>query len=216
MLTTLASISEGSCIIAGHDAAKKPDDVRRSIGFVPQDTTVDGDLKGMENLLLTAKLYHVSDDLAKRRINELLDLVGLREAASRFVKTYSGGMKKRLELIAGLLHQPSILFLDEPTQGLDIQSRSAMWDYIRRINKEKNMTIFLTTHYLEEADSLCDRVAIIDNGSIKALAPPSKLKSEFGSDILEIEVAQGPSLIKFFESISGVKEVTRSNNKYRI
>jgi ABC-2 type transport system ATP-binding protein len=220
MLTTLASISEGECRVAGNDVRKKPNEVRRSIGLVPQDAAVDNDLKGIENLRLTAKLYHIPDVEAKKRAGELLELVGLKDSSGRLVRTYSGGMRKRLELIVGLMHEPKILFLDEPTLGLDIQTRSVMWDYIHRINRENGMTIFLTTHYLEEADSLCNRVAIIDHGKIRVSGTPTELKTRFGSDVLEIEVEQqvsnAQSLVGFFESIDGVKEVRQSGNAYRI
>ena len=216
MLTTLASITEGNCTIAGFDVKTKQDEVRMSIGLVPQDAAIDGDLTGMENLILSTKLYKVPDALAKKRADELLRLVGLKDAASRLARTYSGGMKKRLELIAGLVHEPRVLFLDEPTLGLDIQTRTAMWDYIRGINKDRNTTIFLTTHYLEEADSLCGRVAIIDHGKIKALDSPSTLKACQGGDLLEIELPDGPDLSDNLASMEGVTRVFRKGNVYSL
>jgi ABC-2 type transport system ATP-binding protein len=216
MLTTLASVSEGKCVVGGYDVTKEPDAVRITIGLVPQDAAVDNDLKGIENLLLSAKLYQVPNDVAKKRAYDLLDLVGLREASKRLVRTYSGGMRKRLELISGLIHEPRILFLDEPTLGLDVQTRSAIWNYIGGLKKEKNMTIFLTTHYLEEADALCDRVAIIDHGKIRALGSPSELKENVGGDVLEIEATNGVDLLSFFQSVQNVKDVKRVDGKYRI
>ncbi len=216
MLTTLASISGGSCSVAGFDVKTNPDEVRRKIGLVPQDAAVDGDLTGMENLLLSAKLYGVPDVAAKEKANQLLGTVGLKEAAGRMAKTYSGGMKKRLELIAGLIHEPEILFLDEPTLGLDVQTRTVMRDYIRGINQERKTTIFLTTHYLEEADTLCNRVAIIDHGQIKVSGTPSELESKLGGDALEIQVPDGPDLTKTLASINGVSEVARSGSKYSL
>jgi ABC-2 type transport system ATP-binding protein len=217
MLTTLAAITEGGARVAGYDVAKDQNHVRRSIGLVPQEAAVDQNLSGIENLLLSAALYKVPTADARKRANELLDLVGLQEASKRLVRTYSGGMKKRLEIISGLMHEPKVLFLDEPTLGLDIQTRTAMWDHIRGINRERGMTIFLTTHYLEEADSLCGRIAIIDGGKIKVLGAPSTLKSELGTDVLEIEVSSGSQdLSQYFASLKNVKSVQRLECKYRI
>ncbi len=216
MFTTLASITDGTASIAGHDVAREQDAVRRTIGIVPQDLTVDDDLKGIENIMLQAKLYHVPASVAKKRAEELLGLVDLKDAANRLVSTYSGGMRKRLELIVGLIHEPKVLFLDEPTLGLDIQTRTVMWNYIRGLNKEQNMTLFTTTHYLEEADSLCDRIAIIDHGEIKVIGAPSDLKTKLGGDVLEITVSDGGNLVDFFQSIQGVKEVKQTNSTYRV
>jgi ABC-2 type transport system ATP-binding protein len=216
MLTTLSSITRGKGIVGGYDVGKNPNEVRRIIGLVSQDLTVDSGLTGMENLLLSARLYHVSDRDARQRARTLLELVGLEQASARMAGTYSGGMKKRLELISGLIHEPKVLFLDEPTLGLDIQTRSAMWQYINGISKEKKVTIFLTTHYLEEADSLCDRVAIIDRGQIKVSGPPSELKSQTGANILNVEVSGGRDLVSVLLSTDGVTEVKRAGNRYSI
>jgi len=216
MLTTLASITEGSCTVAGYDVKSNEAEVRASIGLVPQDAAVDGDLTGTENLMLSAKLYKVPDEVAKQRTDVLLGMVGLKDAAGRLARTYSGGMKKRLELIAGLIHKPKVLFLDEPTLGLDIQTRTAMWEYIRGINADEGTTIFLTTHYLEEADSLCGRVAIIDHGQIKALDSPSALKAGLGGDVMEIELPDGPDVSAELSSMEGVSEVSRSGNVYSL
>jgi len=216
MLTTLASISEGRCVVAGFDVKTETDEVRRKIGLVPQDAAADGDLTGMENLLLSAKLYRVPDARAREQANELLGLVGLSDVAGRLARTYSGGMRKRLELISGLINEPEVLFLDEPTLGLDVQTRKAMWDYIRGVNRERRMTIFLTTHYLEEADSLCDRVAIIDRGQIKVSGSPAELEANLGGDALEIKVPEGGDLTASLASIGCVSEVSRSGTTYTL
>jgi ABC-2 type transport system ATP-binding protein len=183
MLTTLAAITTGKANIAGYDVGKDPAAVRKVIGVVPQELTADDELKGIENLLLTAKLHHVPNALAREKAKSLLKLLELEGAAQRQVKTYSGGMRRRLQLSMGLIHNPKILFLDEPTLGLDIQTRQNMWAYIRQFNHEEGITVFMTTHYLEEADSLCDRIAIIDGGKIKLSGSPSELKNNFGGII---------------------------------
>jgi ABC-2 type transport system ATP-binding protein len=216
MLTTLATITQGKASIAGHDVASEADAVRKTIGFVQQDLTVDDELTGMENIMLAASLYKVPRSVSKPRADELLGLVGLKDAAGRLVRTYSGGMRKRLQLIVGLIHQPRILFLDEPTLGLDIQTRTVMWDHIKNLNKEEKMTIFMTTHYLEEADSLCQRIAIIDHGKIQIMGSPQELKDKMGSDVLELQVADGGDLAGFFSTLPGVKDVKQTGPKYRI
>lgn len=216
MLNTLAAITEGRAVLDGHDVSKEPDAVRKTIGLVPQELTVDDELKGIENMLLSAKLYHVADDVARKRAQDLLKLAKLEDAANRLVRTYSGGMRKRLELIVGLMHNPKILFLDEPTLGLDIQTRTNMWEYIRHLNEEQKMTIFMTTHYLEEADSLCDRIAIIDHGTIKVSGTPNELKERVGGDILKLDVTDGTDMTTFLESITGVTEVKKVDSAYVI
>ncbi|TMI23867.1 ATP-binding cassette domain-containing protein [Candidatus Bathyarchaeota archaeon] len=216
MLTTLASITQGRATIAGHDVSKNPDAVRKSIGIVQQDLTVDDELTGTENIMLAASLYHVPRAAAKKRAEELLGLVELKDAANRLVRTYSGGMRKRLQLIVGLIHQPRLLFLDEPTLGLDIQTRTVMWDHIKALNKEQKMTIFMTTHYLEEADSLCDRIAIIDHGKIEVSGSPQELKAKLGGEVLELDVADGGNLLGFFSSLPGVKDLKQKGTTYRI
>ncbi|HYC26946.1 MAG TPA: ATP-binding cassette domain-containing protein [Nitrososphaerales archaeon] len=217
MLNTLASITEGKASVAGHDVAKHPGKVRESMGVVPQELTADDELSGFENMMLMARLHHMKGDEARRRSKDLMKLVDLDEAADRKVKTYSGGMRRRLQLVMGLLHEPKVLFLDEPTLGLDIQTRSRMWDYIKGLNKEKGLTVFMTTHYLEEADSLCDRIAIIDKGTIKVSGTPAALKESLGGDVVTIELADGSEdLTGFFRGIEGVKDVTRTDKVYRI
>ncbi len=209
MLTTLTSVTEGRAHVAGHDVSKDPGAVRAAIGMVPQQLTSDDELKGIENVLLFAKLHHVPNEKARRRAAELMRLVDLQAFAEKKVKTYSGGMKRRLQLAMGLVHDPHVLFLDEPSLGLDIQTRSKMWDYVRKMNDENGITVFMTTHYLEEADALCDRVAIVDGGAIKVSGSPAELKMNLGGDLLSIQVTDGPDLTHFFEDMHEVKEVTK-------
>ena len=217
MLTTLLRPNEGSATVAGFDVVKEANKVRSTIGLVPQDLTVDEDLTGMENMVLQARLYHVPMSKAKPRINEVLGLLGLTKAAKRKVETYSGGMRKRLELGAGLIHYPKVLFLDEPTLGLDVQTRVAMWDYIRKLRDEQKITIFLTTHYMEEADTLSDRIAIIDHGKIIAQGTPYELKESLGGDIIEITpYEENQDLKEILTTLSPVKEVKNAGNVYRL
>jgi ABC-2 type transport system ATP-binding protein len=217
MLNTLASITEGRATVVGHDVSKFPGAVRESIGVVPQELTADDELTGMENIMLAARLHHVSGGEAHKRSDELLALVDLTSAADRKVRTYSGGMRRRLQLAMGLVHTPKVLFLDEPTLGLDVQTRSKMWNYIKKLNEEKGLTVFMTTHYLEEADSLCKRVAIIDKGVIRISGSPAELKQRVGGDVLTLKLSEGEEdLTDFFKSIEDVSEVTRTDQTYRI
>lgn len=186
ILTTLLKPTEGEVLIAGYNAEKQAGRVRSVLGYVSQDLAVDDSLTGLENLILQAGFYHIPRNEIRRRCDEVLQLVGLEEHAGRLVETYSGGMRKRLDIAAGLIHRPKILFLDEPTLGLDIQTRRQIWEYITGLREKYNMTIFLTTHYMEEADSLCDRIAIIDRGEIKTIDSPSKLKRELGGELVKI------------------------------
>jgi ABC-2 type transport system ATP-binding protein len=210
MLTTLLEISEGRATIAGYEVAKAKNQVRMAIGLVPQDLTLDRDMTGHDNLRIQAKLYNVPDAVAKGKIDELLGLVDLREVAQRAVKTYSWGMQKRLSLVMGLVHTPKVLFLDEPTLGLDAQSRSLIWRYIETLNRDFKMTVFLTTHYLEEADQLCDKIAIIDGGKIKIQGSPEELKRTMGGELVELELASvdNPGLKSLLEAIPGVIKVS--------
>lgn len=217
MLNTLASITEGNASVAGHDVRRFPGEVRDSIGVVPQEFTADDELTGLENMVLVARLHHINGGLGKSRSKDLLQLVELSEAANRKVRTYSGGMRRRLQLVMGLLHEPKVLFLDEPTLGLDVQTRSKMWAYIKGLNKDRGLTVFMTSHYLEEADSLCDRIAIIDHGIIKVSGSPAQLKETVGGDIVTLSLSEGTEdLTGFFEGLEGVKEVTRTDSVYRI
>ena len=217
VLTTLLRPTKGKVNVAGFDVIKEPDAVRSSIGIVPQSLTLDDDLKGITNLLLSAKLYHVPDKLAKERAEQLLDMVNLKDAIDRKVETYSGGMRKRLELIVGLIHEPKILFLDEPTLGLDIQTRSVIWEYLKNLNKEKGLTIFITTHYLEEADYLCDRIGIIDKGKIMVVDSPSRLKDELGGDIINIKInGEYSEIIESLKQLNYVKKIDIVDQNLRI
>lgn len=216
MLVTLHRPTSGSAKVMGLDVVKDAKKVRQVIGLVPQDLTVDDDLSGRENMLLQADLYNVEKKEAIDRINELLKLVNLEDAADRMVKTYSGGMRKRLELAEGLIHRPKVLFLDEPTLGLDIQTRSVMWEHIRRLKQEHNMTVFMTTHYLEEADSLCDRIGIIDRGRIMALDSPATLKRSLGGDVIQMSIDDGKDYTAAIQKLPGVVEIKREGSEYRV
>ena len=171
----------------GHDVAKEPDTIRRLIGYVPQERAIDRFLTGREHLLLLADLYHLSKVEAQRRIPELLKLVDLEDRADQPAKTYSGGMKRKLDIACGLLPNPKVVFLDEPTLGLDVQSRLRIWDHVRQL-KARGITIVMTTNYLDEADQLCDRLAIIDGGRIRAMGSPAELKAGLGGDIVSLTV----------------------------
>ena len=216
MITTLLTRTSGTITLNGHDVVKESTAVRNTIGLVPQNLTADDELSGRENMELQADLYNVPKAVAKERIDELLRIVKLEEAADRRVDTYSGGMRKRLELAEGLIHRPKILFLDEPTLGLDIQTREIIWDYIRRIRSENNMTVFLTTHYLEEADSLCDRIAIIDEGIIKIIGTPTELKASLGGDSIEVTIDDDEDRSEPFGTLDNVSGVTKEGNDYKI
>ena len=216
MLTTLLKPTSGQAMIEGMDVVKEAIKVRSAIGLVPQELTVDDDLSGRENMMLQATLYNVKRSDAVERINELLRLVKLEDAADRMVKTYSGGMRKRLELAEGLIHRPSILFLDEPTLGLDVQTRATMWEHIRDLKVKHNMTVFMTTHYLEEADSLCDRIGIIDLGRIMALDTPTTLKRSLGGDVLQIRVSGERDFAPIIQAVGGIVEIKREKEEYRV
>jgi ABC-2 type transport system ATP-binding protein len=217
MLTTILRPTSGDATVCGHDMGRDAAAVRRSIGVVPQESTADEDLTGLENVLLCADFYGIPREVSKPRAEELLDLVELSKEAKRKVSTYSGGMKRRLELATGLVNRPQLLFLDEPTLGLDVQTRAAVWEYIRRLKEEFRMTLFMTTHYLDEADRLCDRIALIDRGRILKIGSPRELKESIGGDIVEVEVLDGTA--DFSAPISGIKHVLavrRNGPEYRI
>ena len=188
MLTTSLSPTSGTAQVGGYDIVRRSMHVRRIIGVVPQDLTTDEDLKGIENLMMVSRFYDVPDSEARETISKLLKLVDLEEASKRYVSEYSGGMRKRLELIVGLVHSPKILFLDEPTLGLDVQTRTQMWDYVTEIQKRLNVTIILTSHYLEEVDSLSNRVSIIDHGKVITTGTPEELKSALKGDVIILTV----------------------------
>lgn len=185
MFTTLLKPTSGSCTIAGYDPMKNPNEVRSSFGIVFQDPSLDDKLTAQENMLFHAVLYGVPRTVRKQRIGELLKFVELWDRKDDLVSKFSGGMKRRLEIARGLIHHPKVLFLDEPTLGLDPQTRNHIWDYIRKLNREEEMTIFFTTHYMDEADKAADRIAIIDNGTIVAQGSPQQLKEQTGTETLE-------------------------------
>ncbi len=187
MLCTLLPPTEGSASVAGHDVVADGDEVRRNIGVALQEIGLDPVQTGRELLELQCGLYGITGSAGRRRAQELLELVGLTDAAERRTKTYSGGMKRRLDLASALVHQPKVLFLDEPTTGLDPTSRLTVWDEVRSINAT-GTTIFLTTQYLEEADELCERLAIIDHGELVAQGTPESLKAEIGKDVVSVEL----------------------------
>jgi len=193
MLTTVLQPTEGTAKVAGQDIRRSPNKVRQKIGVVSQAMTLDVELSAWENMELYAKYYDVRNPLRRERITELLEVVGLLDRADFAVGSFSGGMKRRLELVRSLVHRPRVLFLDEPTTGLDPQARIAVWDYLRKIHKEEKITIAITTHYLDEAEALCDRVAIVDYGKLMALGTPAELKRKvMGGDVVEAEFTSLP------------------------
>jgi ABC-2 type transport system ATP-binding protein len=214
ILTTLLRKTAGTVSIAGYDVEKQAPEIRKIIGVQSQETTVDGDLTGRENITLQGHFHQMSSDEIKKRVDELIVLVGLEAAADKRARNYSGGMKKRLDLATALVHKPKMLFLDEPTTGLDPQSRSAIWSYLEKLNKDEHITIFLTTQYLEEADKLCKRLSIIDAGKIVASGSPVDLKREIGADSIRISLencqrdnVKAKELIK---TLTGVNEILDS------
>jgi ABC-2 type transport system ATP-binding protein len=194
MLCTLVRPTGGAALVAGHDVVTERDAVRRNIGLVFQDTTLDGYLTAEQNLRLHAELYGVPRDALAPRMQQVMEMVGLWERRSSLVGTFSGGMKRRLEIARGLLHSPRVLFLDEPTVGLDPQTRSSIWSYISELKRREDITIFLTTHYMDEAE-YCDRIAIIDQGRIIALDTPAALKASVGTDRVQIKTTDDDAAI---------------------
>ncbi|MDD5178203.1 MAG: ATP-binding cassette domain-containing protein [Candidatus Nanoarchaeia archaeon] len=185
MLTTLLAPTEGTISLNGYDPETQQNEVRKSFGIVFQDPSLDDELTAYENMEFHAVLYKVPKQLRKERINYLLNFVGLGDRKKDFVKTFSGGMKRRLEIARGLIHHPKILFLDEPTLGLDPQTRNSMWDHVKKLNKEENMTVFFTTHYMEEAEKIADKIAIIDQGKIILQGTLKEIKKATNSTSLE-------------------------------
>lgn len=206
MMTTLIPITSGYAKIGGHDVAKEPDAARNMMGVIPQALTSDLDLTIDENLNIYAKLYGVPSAQRKKNIDELLDLVDLTKWRSAQTKTLSGGMRRRLEIARGLVHSPRIFFLDEPTTGLDPVSRVAVWEMLTNIKKQRNLTILITTHYMDEADRLCDRIAIVDHGKLVALDSPLALKQTVpGANVIEVQFKNEPS--DWPERLSRLSEV---------
>ena len=216
MLTTVLKPTEGTAEVMGHNIVSEADRVRESIGVVPQEYTADEDLTGYENVLLCADLYAIPREVSRKRAIELLELVDLLPFKDKKVGTYSGGMRRRLELACGLVNQPKLLFLDEPTLGLDVQTRFSIWEYIKKLKKESDITIFLTTHYLEEADVLCDRVAIMDRGRILTLGSPEELKKGVGGDVVTIRVDSTADLTPVLSELEGILEVRKVDGSYLV
>ncbi len=212
ILATLLKPTEGGAIVNGFDVLHNANKVRQSFGVVFQAPSSDDILTGYENLKVHALLYGIPRKLREKRISEVLELVGLGDRKNDQVKKYSGGMRRRLEIARGLLHHPKVFFLDEPTLGLDPKSRETMWKYIKKIVREEKVTIILTTHYMEEADMLCDRIGFITNGRIIALDSPSKLKQEIGGDIVKITFSDRVPLDKDFTKFDFVHKVERKEN----
>jgi len=202
ILCTLLKPTEGRAFVAGHDCMKEPSSVRKSIGLVFQDTTLDKDLTAYENLVFHAYLYSVRKSEIRTRVEDALGFVGLYERRDEMVRNYSGGMKRRLEVARGLIHRPEVLFLDEPTLGLDPQSRANLWEFITRLPEKHGVTVFMTTHYMDEAE-VCDRIAIIDAGSIIAEGSPSELKKTVGGDVIHLRTTDNDLAVwKLKETLS--------------
>jgi ABC-2 type transport system ATP-binding protein len=218
MLTTLVVPSAGTARVAGADIVKDPDAVRRAIGVIPQAMTSDQELSAEENLLIFAKLYGVPRAKRIKLTAELLAAVELTQWADKPVKNLSGGMRRRVEIARGLVHEPKIFFLDEPTTGLDPVSRTAVWEMLRRIKAERDLTILITTHYMDEADKLCDRIAIVDHGELKALDSPMQLKAAVPSKN-SVEVSFGTIPADWqarLERLPGVERVTAAGQVFRL
>jgi ABC-2 type transport system ATP-binding protein len=199
--------TSGRARVNGYDIKAQPDAVRKSIGIVFQDPSLDDELTARENLEMHAALYGVPKTERSKRISELVALVGLENHVNGIVKTFSGGMKRRLEIARGLVHHPKILFLDEPTLGLDPQTRANIWDYIKRLNEEKRITLILTTHYMDEADKVCDRIAIIDSGRIIAVDSPEALKNTLGGDVVSVRCEGDGECLEKLAGLDWVKSV---------
>jgi ABC-2 type transport system ATP-binding protein len=217
MLSAGLEPTSGEASVDGLDVRHQAGAVRRRIGIVFQESTADGDLTGRENLELAAALYSVPRPEVRPRVDSLLERLQIGDAADRLAKTYSGGMRRRLELAAGIVHSPKLLFLDEPTLGLDPQGRAGFWRYVLELRREHGMTVFVTTHYLEEADGMCDRVAIIDHGTIVASGTPGELKDRLGGDIVTVRPTVGsPTLSTTLATVPGVTSVAEQDGALRL
>jgi ABC-2 type transport system ATP-binding protein len=221
MMVTLLPPTRGTAVVNGYDIVKQADQVRRSIGVIPQAMTSDVELSVEENLIIFAKLYGVPREKRTRLIDELLDAVELTKWREAPVKNLSGGMRRRVEIARGLVHEPRIFFLDEPTTGLDPVSRVAVWEMLQKIKSERQLTVLITTHYMDEADKLCDRIAIVDHGELKALDSPMKLKASIpGKNVLEVSFSDMPAgwedvlrHLPHVESVSGHDNVFRVSSE---
>jgi ABC-2 type transport system ATP-binding protein len=209
ILATILPATSGTAAVCGCDAWHEQDAVRRSIGIVFQDPSLDDELTGAENLDFHGRLYGLDSQTRKIRMDEVLNLVDLQDRRGDIVKTYSGGMRRRLEIARGLMHRPKVLFLDEPTLGLDPQTRRKIWNYIRGLKESYGTTIILTTHYMDEADQLCSRVAIIDHGRIVALDSPANLKASLGGDLVELDTSEiHPQFVEIMQNSEQVARVS--------
>ena len=220
ILTTLLKPSSGKVLVGGYDILSDAKKVREKIGYVQQEISVDEFLTGRENLYLHARINQIPSNLIKSRIDDVLELVELGEKQDHATLTYSGGMRKRLDIANGLLSRPSVLFLDEPTVGLDIQTRRKIWSYIKKIRKDFGMTVFISTHYMEEADELCDRIGIIDFGKIQVIDTPKSMKRAIGNEIISFNLVDGKSnqdtLIDQINNIEFVKEVKNKQDSITV
>jgi ABC-2 type transport system ATP-binding protein len=217
MLSCLLEPSAGTAIVAGYDVVKAPGEVKRRIGLVPQELALYPTLSARDNLNYFGRIYGLRGRKLRRRVNQVLEMVGLAERAKSAVKTYSGGMKRRLNIAAGLLHRPEVLFLDEPTVGVDPQSRNAIFEHVERLRGE-GMTILYTTHYMEEAERLCDRVAIVDEGRIVVLDTPRRLIADLGGGIIHLGIANGMAdeILTQIQALPEVKAAARFDGKMEI
>jgi ABC-2 type transport system ATP-binding protein len=217
MLSAGLRPTEGRAIVGGIEVSKDPEGVKRRIGVIFQESTADGDLTGRENIQVAAGCYGIPSSEGRKRADDLVERMQIADAADRLAKTYSGGMRRRLELAVGLVHDPKILFLDEPTLGLDPQGRNGFWSFIQQLRKEEGLTVFVTTHYLDEADTMCDRLAIIDHGKIVATGSPTQLKDRLGGDIVTIKTASGaPDVTNVLRLLTGVTSVQKQDSTYRV
>lgn len=216
MLCTILRPTSGNAIVNGYDILKNAKEVRQSIGIVFQSRALDDILTGREHLEMHASLYGVPHDLRKERIEEVLDLIALGEKADEFTKTYSGGMKRRLEIGRGLVHHPKLLILDEPTLGLDPQTRESIWEYITKLNQKEEVTVLMTTHYMEEADQLCDEVAIINKGQIIKADSPINLKRELKADTITIKVDKPDPFVQKVKSLDYVENVFQDDSTIKL
>ena len=219
ILTTLLKSTAGTALVAGYDLSTEPELVRTHIGYVSQSGGLEGSATARENLILQARIYGKNAQEAAARADELIKGFELTAFADRYVETYSGGQRRKTDIALGLVHKPKLLFLDEPTVGLDPQSRAQVWEQIRKL-REQDTTIFLTTHYLDEADNLCDRVAIVDHGNIVTLGTPKELKQQIASDIIILgmsaEAFETLDTKTIFESLSGIRQVTKEKETLRL
>jgi ABC-2 type transport system ATP-binding protein len=217
MLSAGLRPTKGRAIIDGLEVSKSPEEVKRRIGVIFQESTADGDLTGMENLEIAAGTYGIARSEGRSRAKMLIDQMQLADAKDRQAKTYSGGMRRRLELAVGLVHRPKILFLDEPTLGLDPQGRAGFWGFVQKLRQETGLTVFVTTHYLDEADQMCDRIAIIDHGKIVAFGSPNELKDKLGGDVVTLKTApDAPSMTEVLRALPGVRSITSQDHSYRV